>query len=100
MRWGSVLGFALFLLNVVFGWTHFHFLYAAPILTLLDSAILAAVSLQRPERVSDVGAATMWTLDFSRAERVRLRNTPFWKDYRIQAAVLLVLTAAIVIIFR
>ncbi len=100
MRWGSVLGFALFLVNVVFQWTHFHFLYAAPILTLLDSAILAAVSLQRPERVSVVSEATMWTLGFSRSERVRLRNTPFWQDYRIHAAVLLVLTAAIVIIFR
>jgi hypothetical protein len=33
-------------------------------------------------------------------ERVRLRNTPFWQDYRIQAALLLVLTAAIVFIFR
>lgn len=100
MRWGSVLGFALFLVNVVFGWTHFHFLYAAPILTLLDSAILAVASLQRPGRGSAVSEATMWTLDFSRSERVRLRNTPFWQDYRIQAAVLLVLTAAIVIIFR
>lgn len=100
MRWGSVLGFGLFLVNVVFGWTHFHFLYAAPILTLLDSAILIAVSLQGPERVSALSEATMWTLEFSRSERARLRNTSFWKDYRIQSAVLLVLTAAIVIIFR
>jgi hypothetical protein len=42
----------------------------------------------------------MWTLDFSRAEQLRLRPTPFWRDYRIQAALLLVLTAAIVFIFR
>src|SRR5271170_1357839 len=40
MLLGSVCGFALFLLNVVFRWTHFHFLYVAPILTLLDVAIL------------------------------------------------------------
>jgi SSS family solute:Na+ symporter len=100
MRWGSVCGLSLFLVNVVFGWTHFHFLFAAPILTLLDIAILAAVSVTRAEQVSDAGRATMWTLDFSRAERVRLRQTPFWQDYRIQAALLLVLTAAIVFIFR
>ncbi len=100
MRWGSVLGFLLFLVNVVFEWTHFHFLYAAPILTVLDSAILVAVSLQRPERVSALSEATMWTLEFSRSERARLQYTSFWKDYRVQSAVLLVLTAAIVIIFR
>jgi SSS family solute:Na+ symporter len=100
MRWGSVCGLSLFLVNVVFGWTHFHFLFAAPILTLIDIAILAAVSVTRAEQVSDAGRATMWTLDFSRAERVRLRQTPFWQDYRIQAALLLVLTAALVFIFR
>jgi solute:Na+ symporter, SSS family len=100
MRWGTVCGLALFLVNVVFGWTHFHFLFAAPILTLLDIAILAAVSVTRAEQVSVAGQATMWTLDFSRAERVRLRQTPFWQDYRIQAALLLVLTVAIVFIFR
>src|SRR5260370_377387 len=48
MRLGSLFGFALFLINVVLGWTHFHFLYAAPILTLLDAAILVGVSLLNP----------------------------------------------------
>jgi SSS family solute:Na+ symporter len=100
MLWGSICGLALFLVNVVFAWTHFHFLYAAPILTLLDMAILAVVSASRPKQVSPASEATMWTLDFSRAEQLRLRPIPFWRDYRIQAALLLVLTAAIVFIFR
>jgi solute:Na+ symporter, SSS family len=100
LRWGSVGGFAFFLVNVVFGWTHIHFLYVAPILTLLDMAILAAVCLTTPERISVASEATMWTLDFGRAERRRLRTMPFWQDYRIQAALLLLLTATVVFIFR
>src|ERR1700728_1079405 len=38
MLLGSLAGFALFMLNVVLRWPHFHFLYAAPILTALDAA--------------------------------------------------------------
>jgi len=33
------------MINVTFRWTHFHFLYAAPILTGFDAAILIGVSL-------------------------------------------------------
>jgi SSS family solute:Na+ symporter len=36
---GSLGGVSLFLINVVLHWTHFHFLYAAPILTVFDAAI-------------------------------------------------------------
>jgi solute:Na+ symporter, SSS family len=97
---GSVCGFILFLLNVVLGWAHIHFLYAAPILTLLDLAILVAVSARRPVAVSAEGDATMWKLDFRRAERLRLALIPFWQDYRVLAAALLALTAGVVIAFK
>ena len=97
---GSAAGFALFMLNAVLGWTHFHFLYAAPILTALDAAILVVISI-RTRGSSPVSAeAPVWTLDFSRAERLRLKLMPFWQDYRCQAAALLLLTAAVVIAFR
>src|SRR5580658_4344530 len=52
MSLGSLFGFALFMINVVFRWTHFHFLYAAPILTVLDAAILVSVSLLNPAPAS------------------------------------------------
>jgi SSS family solute:Na+ symporter len=100
MLLGSVCGFALFLINAVLHWTHFHFLYAAPILTLLDAAILIGVSLCMPTSAAHTSDATMWKPAFSRAEQVRLRLVPIWKDYRFQAAVLLALTAAVVIAFR
>jgi SSS family solute:Na+ symporter len=97
---GSLCGFALFLINVVLGWTHFHFLYAAPILTLIDTGILLAVSLSKPTVLGASSAANMWRLSFSREEGQRLRGVPPWQDYRFQAAALLLLTASVVIIFR
>jgi SSS family solute:Na+ symporter len=100
MRLGSLFGFALFMINVVFRWTHFHFLYAAPILTVLDVAILVSVSLRNPAPSEASIDVSMWKLDFSRAEQLRLKLLPLWQDYRFQAAVLLALMAAVVIAFR
>jgi SSS family solute:Na+ symporter len=97
---GSLCGFSLFLINAVLHWTQFHFLYAAPILTLLDAAILVGVSLRSGAGLSAASAATPWKLDFSRAEQLRQQLVPLWQDYRFQAAALLALTAAVVIAFR
>jgi SSS family solute:Na+ symporter len=96
MLMGSLCGLALFLSNVVFRWTHIHFLYAAPILTVVDVGILAAVSSLRPRERSP--ASRMWQASFGRAEN--LHGRPLWQDYRILGAGLLALTAAIVVIFR
>jgi solute:Na+ symporter, SSS family len=100
MLLGSACGFALFAINVVLNWTHFHFLYAAPLLTLLDATILVVVSKARPMRDSAAHHATMWTWEFSRADRARLKALPFWQDYRVLAALLLALTGCVVIAFR
>jgi hypothetical protein len=87
---------------VVFRWTHFHFLYAAPILTALDAAILVAVSVRRPVRSAsaNAGAVTLWKLDLDPAAQLRLKTVSLWQDYRYQAVALLALTAALVIAFR
>jgi len=100
MIFGSLCGFALFMINVVLHWTHFHFLYAAPILTLIDTAILVAVSVCKPPGPSCADMAAPWKIDFSHAERLRLKGVPVWQDYRFQAAALLAITAAVVIAFR
>ena len=92
---GSLCGL-LFLSNVVFRWTHLHFLYAAPLLTALDVGILAAVSSARPHDGSR--ESTMWQASFGRTGNPRA--LPFWQDHRFLAAALLALTAAIVITFR
>jgi SSS family solute:Na+ symporter len=93
---GSLCGVALFLSNVVFRWTHIHFLYAAPILTAIDVGILAAVSALKP--IHGSRESTMWQARFARTESPR--SIPLWQDYRFLSAGLLALTAAIVIIFR
>ncbi|MGA9025662.1 MAG: sodium/solute symporter [Steroidobacteraceae bacterium] len=100
MLLGSVCGLALFLINVAFHWTNFHFLYAAPILTGIDAAILVAVSLWRPLPSTAASDSTMWRPAFSRAEQLRLRLVPVWRDYRYQAGALLALTAGLVYTFR
>jgi SSS family solute:Na+ symporter len=100
MLLGSLGGFAVFMINVVLRWTHFHFLYAAPILTVLDVAILVGVSLLSRESPPASRETSMWKVDFSRAEQLRLKLVPLWRDYRFQAAALLALTAAVVIAFR
>jgi SSS family solute:Na+ symporter len=97
---GSICGFMFFLVNAVLGWTHVHFLYAAPLLTLLDAAILIGVSIRNPRTATAISDATMWKLEFQRAEKLRLALIPAWQNYRILAAALLALTAAVVIAFR
>jgi SSS family solute:Na+ symporter len=97
---GSLAGVCLFLVNVVLRWTHFHFLYAAPILTAVDAAILIGVSVRNPAPTDPSRDVIMWRLEFSRAEWLRLKLVPLWQDYRMQAAALLLLTAALVIAFR
>ena len=41
----------------------------------------------------------MWTPAFFRAETEDLRGVPLWKNYRVQSAVLVALTAVVVIAF-
>ena len=100
LRWGSVAGLAFFLINVVFAWTHLHFLYVAPLLCVIDMAILVIVSKAAWVDLSATSAATMWTRSFSQAEHQRLQGTPAWRDYRFQSVGLLMLTGIIVYWFR
>jgi SSS family solute:Na+ symporter len=100
MTLGSLCGLALFFVNVVFRWTHFNFLYAAPALTLLNVAILAGFSARHPRSSTAGSDATMWKAAFRSAERTRLAHIPAWQDYRYLAAALLAVTAALVIAFR
>jgi solute:Na+ symporter, SSS family len=100
LRIGFLVGLALFLINVVLHWTHLHFLYAAPLLLIVDMLILVGFSLRRPEAPSAGRSAVMWQPGVWRTERLGLIAKPRWRDYRYQAAALLALTAGIVIAFR
>ncbi|HVC00829.1 MAG TPA: sodium/solute symporter [Steroidobacteraceae bacterium] len=97
---GSACGITLFLSNVVFRWSHWHFLYAAPVLLAIDTALLVGVSLARPVAATPRVDALVWRRT-PRHERGRRPGAPAaWRDYRWQAAALLAITGAIVIAFR
>jgi SSS family solute:Na+ symporter len=96
---GTACGIALFLANVVLHWLHLHFLYVAPMLLLVDLSILIAVS-EWTGGASARGASLVWTRGYFREESEHLRTVPRWRNYRLQAALLLALTACVVVIFR
>ncbi|HYM42429.1 MAG TPA: sodium/solute symporter [Steroidobacteraceae bacterium] len=96
---GTVCGIGLFLANIVFHLIHLHFLYVAPLLVLIDVAILIGVSLVS-RRQGAPPDGVIWTTAYFRAETERLRGVPAWRNYRVQAAMLLILTAGVVIVFR
>lgn len=96
---GTACGIALFLANVVFGALHLHFLYAAPLLVLIDAAILIGVSWWRADGQA-APEGVIWSRAYFRAESERLKHVPAWRNYRVQGALLLLLTACVVIVFR
>jgi SSS family solute:Na+ symporter len=97
---GTSCGVLLFLSNVVFRWTDIHFLYVAPLLLAISSAVLVAVSKATATTAPEPGSALVWTPAFFHAESQTLRREPFWLNYRAQAVALLTLTGVIVYIFR
>jgi SSS family solute:Na+ symporter len=97
---GTACGIALFTANVPLHLLHLHFLYVAPLLLALDTAILVIVSLRSRAPPSAVASALVWTPAHYRAETERLRSVALWRNYRAQAVVLLVLTVIVVVAFR
>ncbi len=97
---GTACAIALFIVNVPLHVTHLHFLYVAPLLLAFDTAILVIASRWRPAPASAIPSALVWTPAHYREETERLRSVALWRNYRVQAAGLLVLTAIVVVIFR
>ncbi|HUN70953.1 MAG TPA: sodium/solute symporter [Steroidobacteraceae bacterium] len=97
---GTACGLALFIANVPLHLTHLHFLYVAPLLFAVDTLILVVVSLRNRAPASAVASALVWTPSHYRAETERLRSVAPWRNYRLQAVVLLALTIAVVVAFR
>jgi len=98
---GSLLGLAMFVLNVVLHVTHIHFLYVAPLLFAADVLILAVVSrLDSAQRATAATEALHWSRATYAAETARLAALPWWRNYRVQSLLLLTLTAWVVYAFR
>ncbi|MGA8708056.1 MAG: sodium/solute symporter [Steroidobacteraceae bacterium] len=96
---GTACGIGMFLSNAVFGFTHLHFLYVAPILLATDVAVLLVASLMARQQASPQVEALMFTAAALRADSAQLAGVPPWRNYRVQAAALLLLTALVVIAF-
>jgi SSS family solute:Na+ symporter len=97
---GTACGIALFVANVPLHLLHLHFLYVAPLLLGIDTVILVLASRWRPAPASAIASALVWTPAHYREETQRLRAIAPWRNYRLQALGLLILTAIVVVVFR
>lgn len=94
-----LVGVVGFILNEIAGVFSIHFLYAAGISFVSSAVLLVIVSLlTAPEPVEKAQELT-WTPALWRAETAELKGKPLWQNYRLQAVVLLLVTAALVITF-
>lgn len=76
-----------------------HFLYVAPILFVLSSAVLVGASLATAPPEPDKIDNLVWSKRHYRAETAELAALPWWQNYRILSLGLLALAAAIVVSF-
>jgi solute:Na+ symporter, SSS family len=97
---GTACGIALFVTNVPLHLLHLHFLYVAPLLLLVDTLILIVVSRWKSAPASAIAVTLVWTPAHYREETERLRSVALWRNYRVQAMGLLILTAVVVVLFR
>ena len=75
-----------------------HFLYLAPILFLISVTTILVVSVTGESPLPEKLEYT-WSPALFRAESEELAELPWYKNYRIQSAILLGITAVIVIMF-
>ena len=79
---------------------HWHFLYVVPLMLTTSLAIVICVSLltaaPAPEQISKY----VWGRSVFQAESKALAGVPWFKNYRILSALLLLLAAAFVYIWR
>lgn len=95
---GEAVGMTVGLL-LAFGVFELHFLYVAAWLFVLSVGIHVVVSLQTPAPEPEQVEALVWTRATWEAETAALAGKPWYANYRIQSAILLVLTGIIVGIY-
>ncbi|MGF1607553.1 MAG: sodium:solute symporter [Rhodothalassiaceae bacterium] len=96
---GGVAGAVFFAVNEVPAQRVIHFLYVAPILFGVSALLLVLGSQQAPAPPAHKVEPISWSPAFFRDETAALRRRPWWQNYRLHAAGLVVLTLAIVIAF-
>ena len=77
-----------------------NFLYVAPVVFLLSLAIITVVSLLTPPPAPAVVARFVWNPAFFREESAGLAALPWFKNFRVLSALLLLAAAVFVFIWR
>ena len=75
-----------------------HFLYIAPLLFILSSAVIVGVSLMG-DAPPESSRELVWTADLFEAETQALRSVPWYLNYRVQSIMVLAVTLAVVGMF-
>jgi SSS family solute:Na+ symporter len=100
---GLVLAGVIALERKVFHTTVFatmHFLYMAPIIFALSVVIIIVTSLLTAPPPAEKVQRFVWNSGYFRAETEELDALPWFKNYRVLSAILLIVTVAFVIIWR
>jgi SSS family solute:Na+ symporter len=96
---GTTAGIALFILNEGIDVLDIHFLYVAPILTVLCSVVLVVTSLLSPAQKPEEVEPYTWSVADYQAESQSLKALPWHMNYRVLSVMLLSVTAMLVISF-
>ncbi|HEY1787986.1 MAG TPA: sodium/solute symporter [Verrucomicrobiae bacterium] len=79
---------------------NWNFLYVAPLVFVLSLSIVIVTSLVTPPPAESKIKAYVWNLQVFRDETFALAGVPWFKNYRVLAAALLVATGVFVFIWR
>lgn len=76
-----------------------HYLYLAGVIFVACTVVLLVVSLAWPSEEEKDWENLIWTPSYYKSESRDLSNLPFYKNYRVQSAVLLVAIAVLLFVF-
>lgn len=79
---------------------NWHFLYVAPVIFVVSLLIVVGVSLATAAPSAQAVDRYVWRPAIFRAETEELDPLPWFKNYRVLSIILLILTAAFVVIWR
>ena len=79
---------------------HWNFLYVAPVVFVVSLGIIMLVSLATPSPAEHKVKAYVWNAQVFKDETRQLAGVPWFKNYRVLAVLLLVVTGVFVFIWR
>jgi SSS family solute:Na+ symporter len=96
---GIPLGVLGWVLNEIIAVYQIQFLYACGLMTLVCSLIFIGTSFVSKKPAHEQVVSLTWSYDFWRSESEQLKKMPWYRDYRIQSAGLLITAFTIVAIW-